>query len=1061
MAFVHTAQANQDVLPKISCIKFAEGQSEHNKVLGMHHFPSGSVLVGAKDGLYLVREQDGKLSNIAVHLTGNDSHEAEGLSFISHLPRGGAVVQNLNGSLFIARESADGFHASAVSGPRVSGEVLEAPGISQDGVLVRTKDNLYLLNEVNRTVRSDPFYRLEPGTATSTVGLPNGGVLVGGRNGLLVARDDGGELSIEPVDNTSIGSVSEMRPIGQGLILVRSATGLFVARQGARNVTVTKLTTEPNMEVLALRDARGSWVGVETRDTPDRPSHLTLAHESHGAISLALQSIFDDLRARIQMEALPDGGLLVEGPTGLLWAREANGEITLSRADGTDIGNIAAMRNLADADVLIGTEKGLFFAHETVNAVTLEKVIGADPGAVHEIVDFPAGGLLVRASQGVFLVQQVGGQPRVTSSVAANIENLGLVDGLPSGNAAIGSRSGIFIAVQSRLENASVNIPEKETLEGNQIVSHPNPSLVEFKIDHECASSAELLGLSVRIVAPGEAFPGKLSAVQWIRRRQSAALIAISSSFNRAGEWSFQVVTTFGGMERTVGNPQTLQFVSVHFWDGWEQDWKIAAIALGGAIAIANLALFALARRSAWAWRVATDDGWNTAMLRIAILALSHLRWAQLWIIDLYFQRVRKRMQEPRPFLPMPVTANGGRVMATRQAFAPPWTDKRLWMQGASGMGKTSVFRNVTEAHFREHETAFSAYAEWGCIVIPFAARDYASAGEDKDDPAWVVAAVRATLSSEGLTFASSTLLTRFLESGTIAVAIDGLNEVDRKSAVAAFSRAFCDAPILVTSQQSGHDRFFVWRLPDDVRAFTSDLIRLYLPEDDARIVIDRLAISGLHEAIRSGYDVRLVIDLARGDPRHAYLPSNRLGLYAAVIEAGWPNMPDEVRREQQGLLAAAAWRMVSERKPNEDIRRLRPNVDLPSSLLEALADAPTNDSRPVRLIRRAGQGAFEFVHDQMHAYLAARWFAQDGLSAIELERMVAGSAIWMQTPDARRILWGFTAALLGDDGLVELWKRIKDNDEWDLLERALAVEGERRGILEPRRPKARRAKAS
>jgi len=67
---------------------------------------------------------------------------------------------------------------------------------------------------------------------------------------------------------------------------------------------------------------------------------------------------------------------------------------------------------------------------------------------------------------------------------------------------------------------------------------------------------------------------------------------------------------------------------------------------------------------------------------------------------------------------------------------------------------------------------------------------------------------------------------------------------------------------------------------------------------------------------------------------------------------------------------------------------------------------------RPVRLIRGVGGGALEFVHDQMHAFLAARWFAQDGLSVPELERMVVGSTIWMQAPDARRTLWGFAAGL-------------------------------------------------
>jgi hypothetical protein len=341
--------------------------------------------------------------------------------------------------------------------------------------------------------------------------------------------------------------------------------------------------------------------------------------------------------------------------------------------------------------------------------------------------------------------------------------------------------------------------------------------------------------------------------------------------------------------------------------------------------------------------------------------------------------------------------------------------------------------------------------------LVTFAARDFAGSGEDRDDPAWVVDAVRATLSSEGLTFASGALLTRFLENGTIGVAIDGLNEVDRTRAVVAFSRTFNDAPMLVTSQQLGSDRFTTWRLPTDIRDFTSDLLRLYLPAEQAEAVIECISASGLKDAIRSGYDVRLIIDHARADPRLTSLPRDRMGLYAGVINAGWPDVPSEARQEQQNVTAAAAWRMVSERKPNEDIRRLKPDVDLPANLLVALADAPEKENRPIRLIRRAGGSAFEFVHDQMHAYLAARWFAQDGFAVAELEKMVAGSTVWTHSADARRTLWGFAAALLDDERLIALWARIVDKEEWDVLRRALKAEARDSNILTSRRSADRR----
>jgi hypothetical protein len=176
------------------------------------------------------------------------------------------------------------------------------------------------------------------------------------------------------------------------------------------------------------------------------------------------------------------------------------------------------------------------------------------------------------------------------------------------------------------------------------------------------------------------------------------------------------------------------------------------------------------------------------------------------------------------------------------------------------------------------------------------------------------------------------------------------------------------------------------------------------------------------------------------------------MGLYAAVINAGWPEAPEDVRKEQQSIVAAAAWRMVSERKPNEDMRRLKPDVDLPADLLIALADAVVRDKRPVRLVRRVGNGAFEFVHDQMHVYLAARWFAQDGLSVKELEKMIEVSTIWTQTPNARRTLWGFAATLLDDDRLMALMAAIDDKEEWDILRRALKAEAQRRGLLAARK---------
>jgi hypothetical protein len=620
--------------------------------------------------------------------------------------------------------------------------------------------------------------------------------------------------------------------------------------------------------------------------------------------------------------------------------------------------------------------------------------------------DFPGGGVLIGAGKGLFLARTVNGALTVAPAGTADTGGVPDMRVVPGGGVLIGAAKGLFFGVPTPLSNAKVDIRDKENLDKSSIDVNRDLSFV-FTIErHACVPAADKLDLKVRVTAPGDkpTDSPKLTPTS----NYYIATITLPWRIDKPDQWLFQIIATSGGADRLVGDVQKLTFVNASWWERW---WRIFASVVAMVLAFTNFALFALARRSARAWRLATDDSWGTGVLRVATLLMTHIPKAQLWIIDRYFQRIRKAlaeakaMQAPRPFLPLPLTASDGRLQASDEATAPPWNGRRLWVQGASGMGKTALFQNVTESHFRDNETAYTAYAKWGFILVTFAARDFAGSGEDKDDPAWVLDAVKATLSSEQLTFANSALLTRFLEGGTIGVAIDGLNEVDRSRAVAAFTRAFEAAPMLVTSQQQpDNNRFTTWSLPTNIRNFTSELLRLYLVEQ-AETVDKRITVSGLKDAIRSGYDVRLIIDLARPDPDHAELPADRMGLYAAVIKAGWPTAPEEVRKEQQSLAAAAAWRMVSERKPNEDMRRLKPDIDLPATLLGALADAPQKYNTPVRLVRRVGNAAYEFVHDQMHAYLAARWFTQNGLSVLELEKMVVNSTIWTHSPDARRTL--------------------------------------------------------
>ena len=110
---------------------------------------------------------------------------------------------------------------------------------------------------------------------------------------------------------------------------------------------------------------------------------------------------------------------------------------------------------------------------------------------------------------------------------------------------------------------------------------------------------------------------------------------------------------------------------------------------------------------------------------------------------------------------------------------------------------------------------------------------------------------------------------------------------------------------------------------------------------------------------------------------------------------------------------------------------------DAPKDLLEQLEAVRERSGRSIRLIR-ASAPYYEFVHDQMNAYLAACWIAGRatvGAMRIELEP----TKIWQDGLEAQRILWSFVAVMLDHSQLEPLWIFAGDDDRRVILGRALA----------------------
>ena len=477
-----------------------------------------------------------------------------------------------------------------------------------------------------------------------------------------------------------------------------------------------------------------------------------------------------------------------------------------------------------------------------------------------------------------------------------------------------------------------------------------------------------------------------------------------------AGNWTFRVVSKTGENQIDIGQPSDVIPFANPGSTAWLALWWKFIVASSAALLVAlNLAVFSAARYSAAAWRLATDEFWGKSALLLQGLLLRNWRGAQLWLLDLYVQERRKAAADKSlPYLALPLTGPGAKIADSDAVFARLSMARHLWIRGGTGMGKTAMFLHLRQTHFGGPEnTSFAIFRRDGYVLVPIQARSFPEAPfEEKGASAWVVACILSVLAERGLSFKDRSLLRAMLSRGTLGIAIDGLNEVARGQAVSAFAAEFPMAPLLVTSQESGEAPFEVWRLPGTIAEHVDALLTLYLGEQRGQTLASRLGDSGLLHHLRSGYDVRLVIDLAEADPEGAKLPHDRLGLYRAAVAAAWPEGDDRLE-----LLQAAAWKLVSERGPNEDKRRIKPDADAPKDLLEQLEAVRERSGRSIRLIRAAPPG-YEFVHDQMNAYLAACWFASRPTVAI-MKDLLDTTKVWQDGAEAQRTLWGFVAAML------------------------------------------------
>ena len=479
-------------------------------------------------------------------------------------------------------------------------------------------------------------------------------------------------------------------------------------------------------------------------------------------------------------------------------------------------------------------------------------------------------------------------------------------------------------------------------------------------------------------------------------------------------------------------------------WDTLASIWQYLLASAAGLYTLALITLLLMTRRSAWAFRILTDEVW-AKWLTWPFFFLRNVPAVQRWVLEPWFQAMRRSMPTDVRFLDPPVSTAAGSQSGATTLLQRLRDSPRLWLHGRSGMGKSSVFAAWERAYFAAEDAPNlnAAVRRYGFILITLPLRNYAALPvPDANRPEfWVLEAVRRQLQEYGLAMSDIGLIEAMLKAGHIALALDGTNEADRDLALAAFASQFPQARLLVTSQaiprSLGRDeRWEVWTLPEDIGQLRDGLLALWLGDEKGATLSRRIVAERLSGALVSGYDLRLLADLAAVDPENASLPHDRVMLYRAMLAraSGLDGQPLRLEGLEQ-----LAWTMVTQRR-----RRIVADDDkvLGLGTLQALG------REGLRIVRPIGP-EHEFRHDQMRAFLAALWLVEETPTLAALQRSASDAGAFGLNRRDQEELWGFVAPLLTSTGDLEgLWHFANDDPvERVILLAALQTGADQRGV--------------
>ena len=941
--------------------------------------------------------------------------------------------------------------------------------------LFRSAAGLLIVLTTAQAARADvacvvPMHDIETGKVFTTLTLPGGGLLIGAEKGLF--RFDPATRKLVQTGEFETGSVFTTVAFPDGGALIGAKTGWFRFDPATgKLLPAGDFETGKVLTTLALPDG-GALIGAQKgwfRFDPATGKLVRAGDVPTGQVVTTL--------------ALPDGGVLIGARNGLFRFDPATGKLV--RAGDVATGEVYTALTLSNGGTLIGAIMGLFrFDPATEKLVQTGDV---EMGIVPTILALPGGGVLIGAEKGLFRFDPATGKlvrageletGPVTTTLAlpgdgaligaktgwfrfdpatgkllpaGDVEtgSVFIALALPGGGALIGAQKGLFMAPAEALAKATVS----PITDLRRLVQGPAGTEIRLSFEHPCAPVSGKLGLELGATIHGTMrAPVPVSLPYDARPQPTKSVLAAPIVFNQPGTWTLQLrqgTTPIGAAQEFPIAPPT----PASLWDRIVAIWPYVLGAATVLYVLAFTVLLGLTRRHEWAFRIITDSVW-AELLKWPFFAVRHVPAVQRWVLEPWFQAVRRTTRADVPYLDPPVSANAGAPLAGAALLGRLAEQPRLWLQGRSGMGKSSVFAAWERDYFAAGDlpSLRTAARRHGFILIMLPVRHFAAlTPPDANKPqSWVLEAVRLRLEQFGFTIRDLGLIEAMLKAGHIALALDGTNEADRDGALTAFARTYPMVRLLVTSQTVGGEVWEVWRLPPDVNALRDELLTLWLGADKGATLARRIVAEGLSDTIVSGYDLRLVADLAGDDPANAALPGDRIALYRTMLARA--KGPDGEALRLEGL-KELAWTMVTQR---------RREITAQDGVVLGVGTLPALAKEGVRIVRQVG-AVHEFRHDQMRAFLAALWLVEETSNLPALETAMSDAKAFALNRRDQEELWRFLAPLLVSDAdLKALWLFANEKpEERAILLDALQNEADDRNVTLVRAARRRKPRAA